>query len=332
MKQTNSLSMCIGTLLIACVSIVPANAIPILNNLPGTGVYQSTGPFVLNPSSFGSARLLINQPIRVDSVSGYFRGLSPNTEIALVIPSSGTAPIIRPVAVGSNQLLNFTPMTQAVLFPGMHEFIFVAGGPSGTPSARWVADTANTPPTAWPGTLFMGFSLNGVPVPGANPTIRIDGTFVGIDQDEPIMPTNNNNNSNTFTFNNVPGGNWFDPPIVSSFNFTAEPGSLFAHVLDFPTGFSNPFIVSVGGTTLGQYLPGQSVDFSSYPGGGVSNFVISGINPGVDAADPLGFPIKLDFTTPTASFSMTGVVPEPVGLPIVALLVSAWAARRRRIQ
>lgn len=112
-----------------------------------------------------------------------------------------------------------------------------------------------------------------------------------------------------YVFNNVPSGRWFDPPFVDSFIYTmTTAGSLFTKIDDFPTGFGN-VNVSVGGTLLGSYGPGQSVSFGS----GVSSFMISGIHPLVDAASATAFPLQLEFSTPTADFAMLAVtsVPEP---------------------
>jgi hypothetical protein len=88
--------------------------------------------------------------------------------------------------------------------------------------------------------------------------------------------------------------------------------SLFTKVLDFPTGFQNAFSVSAGGISLGQFAPGQNVDFGSFPGGGVSSFRVTGIAPLVDASNPAAFPIKLEFKTQTASFVMLPLTGSPV--------------------
>ncbi len=82
---------------------------------------------------------------------------------------------------------------------------------------------------------------------------------------------------------------------------------------------------------LGEFGPGETVDFVSLLGAGVSSFTISGIEPLVDAEDPLAFPIALAFNTPTASFTMTAVVPEP-GAASLALVGAGAMLRRRRGQ
>jgi hypothetical protein len=73
--------------------------------------------------------------------------------------------------------------------------------------------------------------------------------------------------------------------------------SLFPSVPSFSTGFRSPFVVSSGRIVLGTLMPGQSLAF---PDGGVSEFTISQINP---LADQTSFPLKLEFSTPAASFT-----------------------------
>jgi hypothetical protein len=134
-----------------------------------------------------------------------------------------------------------------------------------------------------------------------------------------------------FAFNNVPGGLWYDPPLVDGFDFAMTGGSLFTGILDFPPGFADPFAVYVGGVLLGTFGPGQSVSF----GAGVSAFTVAGIRPLVDAANPLAFPIRLAFNTPTASFTMIpradpAVIPEPGTLALLLVGAGGLALGRRR--
>lgn len=145
----------------------------------------------------------------------------------------------------------------------------------------------------------------------SNPTTDIPEP--GATQGNPILP--DITTPGLFTFTNVPSGRWFDPPIVSGFTYTMTGGSLFSSILDFPTGFAGPFTVDVGGTILGSFGPGQSVDFSGFAGGGVSSFRVTGITPPVDAANPLAFPLQIAFTTPTASFTMQAINPQQTEIP-----------------
>jgi len=141
-----------------------------------------------------------------------------------------------------------------------------------------------------------------------------------------------------FVFTRVLSDRWYDPPVATGYDFQTTDGSLFTSILDFPTGFNSPFTVTAGGNVLGQFGPGSSVDFTSLPGGGVSAFSISGIDPPTDPSDTLGFPIRLEFNNAIADFTMTpssGVVPEPSSLLLWAVGSSilagfAWRKRRRR--
>lgn len=122
---------------------------------------------------------------------------------------------------------------------------------------------------------------------------------------------------------------WFDPPTASGFVYTMSPdsNSLFTEIVDFPTGIDgdNLFTVSVGDTILGQFSPGQSVNFVDLLGHGVDEFAITGIDPLIDPESPNPFPLMLDFNTETADFTMADLeifqptdeqlksVPEPSG-------------------
>ena len=128
-------------------------------------------------------------------------------------------------------------------------------------------------------------------------------------------------------FANVPTGRWVDTPLGTAFQVTATNGTLFSQIVE--AGFNSDFSVSVAGNVLGQFTAGQSVSFGSFPGGGVSEFLISGTSPQLDPYEPLGFPLKLAFTTPTGSFTMSAV-PEPaaVGILFIAMLVLGNVRRR----
>ena len=124
-----------------------------------------------------------------------------------------------------------------------------------------------------------------------------------------------------FAFVDVQSGLWFDPPIVDSFLYHMTSNSLFTKILDFPTGFTSPFQVLVGNSLLGIFGPGQSVDFLALLGRGVTDFTIRGISPMVDAQNPLAFPLRLEFNTPLASFTMTPIVGPSTGVPEPSALV-----------
>ncbi|MCP4036205.1 MAG: hypothetical protein GY733_04655 [bacterium] len=131
--------------------------------------------------------------------------------------------------------------------------------------------------------------------------------------DLPVIPdsvTVNPDGSVTWTFDTLGislcvSGCWVDPPISTSFTYAMTNAALFTGIADFPSGFTNDFDVSVGASSLGTFGPGDSVDFTSFPGGGVSQFVVSGIDPGTDIAALDAFPLELTFDSSAAEFTMT---------------------------
>jgi|GEM_PF-3596577 len=113
----------------------------------------------------------------------------------------------------------------------------------------------------------------------------------------------------TKQFFNVPAGRWYDPATTYGFEFQALGDTLFTDILDFPVLTDSLFTVEVGDTVLGEFGPGDSVDFVSLFGAGIDNFRITGIDP-PPGQDSVLFPIQLDFNNPTGSFEMISIVPE----------------------
>lgn len=160
----------------------------------------------------------------------------------------------------------------------------------------------------------------------------------GTSQINPLLP--DVKQPNGWFFQDVPNGLWYDPPTAYGFRYTMASDSLFTSILNFPIGIDddNLFTVSVGETLLGQFSSGQSVDFISLLGSGVSEFSVTDINPSVDPEDSTAFPIQLGFDTPTASFSMEALseteaqpVPEPTStLGILVLGALGVGSRLRR--
>jgi hypothetical protein len=128
-----------------------------------------------------------------------------------------------------------------------------------------------------------------------------------------------------------------------------DSNSLFTEIMDFPTGIDadNLFTVSVGDTVIGQFSPGQKVNFVDLLGHGVSEFAITGIDPLVDPLSENPFPLMLDFNTPTADFTMADLeifqpteeqlrsIPEPSGglsiLAFGAIGAAALVKRQRKL-
>lgn len=150
-------------------------------------------------------------------------------------------------------------------------------------------------------------------------------------QQNPILP--NAREGSWQVFRNVPGCRWYDPHTPYGFEFQALDNTLFSEILDFPIGPDNRFTVSVGDNILGEFSPGQNVDFVSLFGSGVSNFKITGIDSSFGSTEETAFPIQLAFNDRVGSFKMRPFskesspaqsVPESTsGLGLLAL--GAWA-------
>ncbi len=141
--------------------------------------------------------------------------------------------------------------------------------------------------------------------------ISLAGISPGSSESNPVLPDGMEDGA--FSFVGVVTGAWVDPPVAEGFRYTMTSDSLFTEIQDFPTGFPNPFTVSVNGKELGEFGPGDSVDFTQFPGGGVKEFTITGLTPLVDPENPIAFPLQVGFDTETADFTMGAILdPEAV--------------------
>ena len=103
---------------------------------------------------------------------------------------------------------------------------------------------------------------------------------------------------------------------------------------EFPLGATQPFQVEVGGTLLGTFAPGDSIDFTSINPLGVASFTITGLLD--EIPDPGEFALNLSLDAPNAEFTVlagTAEVPALNPLGIAALfsllaLTAAWRLRR----
>lgn len=147
----------------------------------------------------------------------------------------------------------------------------------------------------------------------------------GGDQGFPLLP--NTQDGNEFGLMEIPqrvtpsGGTsqppWIDPPIAFGYRYEALDGTKFTRVAGFPSGIDadDTFRVHSGGSFLGSFQVGQEVDFSGFPGGGVTSFSVTGIDPGTDAHDGRGFPLQVDFDTATANIDVTALEVPELDLP-----------------
>jgi hypothetical protein len=127
-------------------------------------------------------------------------------------------------------------------------------------------------------------------------------------QQNPILP--NAREGNWQIFRDVPGCRWYDPHTPYGFEFQALDDTLFSEILDFAIGSDNRFTVSVGDNILGEFGAGDSVDFTSLFGSGISNFKITGIDSLFGSTEETAFPIQLAFNDRIGSFKMRPISKE----------------------
>ena len=118
-------------------------------------------------------------------------------------------------------------------------------------------------------------------------------------------------------------GCWVDPPAASGFTYRMTNTNVFTGIADFPTGFGTAMEVSVGGSSLGTFGPGDSVDFTGFSGGGVTEFVVTGISPAASTSGVEAFPLNISVSSTTSTFEMTSILPPSVpGFPGLFSLAS----------
>jgi hypothetical protein len=311
----------------AIVQAQPSGTLSASGNPSSTNGTLMTGPNSLSvnfttPNNFGTFSAPVT--IGTGNISNIYTQTNSNSFNWLgniSIPNEGSLPWMGQYATNISAVNHPTPTLTPTLSPTDTRF------PKGTlrtlieatPGASSVDNTTGTPTLRIPLTY----------------TMRSAWLEAGFNQSFPILPNSANTSALSFTFNNVKSDRWFDPVIVPEYRYEMLNGSLFTRIADFPTGFNSPFTVKTGGITIGAFLPGQSVDFQAILGGGVTSFSISGINPGADATNELGFPLRIAFNTPTADFKMTGIpaataAPEPCTLVFVGMGIIGFTTRLRR--
>jgi hypothetical protein len=190
---------------------------------------------------------------------------------------------------------------------------------------------------------LLGFPFNVNPYSGNTPTcIASNGAGCQGTKDNPVLPTEKCLALSYFLgcwkFTDVISRDWADPVTASGYTYQMTNGSLFTEIVDFPTGFLEPLDVTAPGCSIpGTFGPGQSVDFVTLCGSGVSEFTVTGIDPMFDPTDPGAFPIQLAFNTPTADFiaePLGSAVPEPSTWAMILLGFAGvgFAVHRRTVR
>ena len=139
-------------------------------------------------------------------------------------------------------------------------------------------------------------------------------------------------------FFDVPSYLWSDPVTTYGLEFQALDDTLFTDIFNFPTGMDadDLFTVVVDGEVIGEYRPGEWVDFTELFGEGVSEFQILGIDP-LDGADATDIPFQLAFNDQTGDFRVRALshadVPDPSSvLGILTFGLLGWQWQRQRVK
>ena len=133
------------------------------------------------------------------------------------------------------------------------------------------------------------------------------------------------------SFNNTYSGGWVDPS-GQTLVYTMTSSSLFTKIDAFRPGYHG-LTITVDGTTYtgfgGDNGYTNTFDFTGLPGGGATTFSIGDI--ATNLSNP--FAVQLEFSTPTASFTVTPAsTPEPTTWLLLALGSAALALYPRRRQ
>jgi hypothetical protein len=134
-----------------------------------------------------------------------------------------------------------------------------------------------------------------------------------------ILPTTRSLTDNpyfpSYLFTNVPSGSLIGIPasdgVDYEFSFLATSPTLFQSMI-LPN-CTNSLTVTVSNVNLGSFSGGQTVYFTNFPSGGVSQFNVSANGQPLPAISGLELPLVLAFNSPTGAFSL-----KPTMLRIVA--------------
>ncbi|OJJ26859.1 hypothetical protein BI308_03980 [Roseofilum reptotaenium AO1-A] len=159
------------------------------------------------------------------------------------------------------------------------------------------------------GGIIVGGSGGGGIIVGGSGGGGVDLDTPGRTQQNPILPSSIDSDGWQH-FSNVPGCRWYDPPIEKGFEFVATDDTLFTEILDFPVGQDDLFTVMVDDLILGEFSPGDRVDFLSLLGSGVSRFKVTDIDYFIGNTEETYFPIQLAFDKNVGSFKMRPIVTE----------------------
>lgn len=171
----------------------------------------------------------------------------------------------------------------------------------------------------------------------------VGGVEPGTSPDTPLLPFVPA--PGQFEFVSPPPRRWFDPPFVDGFHYTLDcdpstPDCHFTFVDVPPASFGFGAVELWIGGSLITTLPGGGGGFDFITAGytTVMDFILKGISPLLDAADPgfsTAFPAFLDWAGTVATLHIDGLiaapqaVPEPGVLGLIALGLAGLGLRRR---
>jgi hypothetical protein len=191
--------------------------------------------------------------------------------------------------------------------------------------------------------LFTEFDSLYIDNSGPGCEYKISLKHKGGAQDDPLLPDSEDDDWKKFY--DAPSGLWYDPPAKEGLEFQALNGTLFTDIYDFPIGLDvdNLFTVSVNDMTLGQFSPGERLNFASLFGSGVSSFKITGLH-SLFSTKAVDYPFRLAFNGREGDFRVRAFedgskfedvkqTPEPGTTITIAILgtASLFIPRKKKV-
>jgi hypothetical protein len=170
----------------------------------------------------------------------------------------------------------------------------------------------------------------------------VGGVAPGSSPESPLLPGVTETSpfgTPVYSFINPPPQAWFDPPFVDTWEFDLGVGEFLGVDWQFiPFGDADILVWDGSAFVLAGSHTGTGATTPFLFGSGVTRFRISGLDATSDAADPLSFPVWLNFTEDAADLTMVGIpgtsaVPEPGTYLMVGfgVLSAVYVRRRKRL-
>jgi hypothetical protein len=127
----------------------------------------------------------------------------------------------------------------------------------------------------------------------------------------PIKPTVFGDGSVEFA--NGTHDRWFAAPLADAMRFEMSSEGMFTGVLEFPPSLQENLVLSINGERVGEFGFGDSVDFSAFATGGVSEFLLSRLQPDPGVTPVVTVPLHLAFDRSKVDFLVTPVEYSTLG-------------------